>query len=78
VPSGREHRKITAEFLGWDIPGVHALMDAFAQIVPGGAHRAVGHDLKMLRFIESEYGKPGKTIWAMHILEDARIITRRK
>ena len=78
MPSGREHRKLSLELIGWDIPEVHALMDAFAGIVPGGAHRAVGHDLKMLALIEDLYGERGKIIWTMHILADAHIISRKK
>jgi len=70
VPSGRQHRKLTRDFLGWDLPEVHAVMDAAASFL-GGRHRVVGHDLTMLAIVEERFGRPGRIVFALHLLQDA-------
>lgn len=74
MPSGHQHRKLTREFLGWDIPEVHRIMDA-ASTYLGGRHRVVGHNLRALEAIELLFGRAGRTVAVLHILQDARIIT---
>lgn len=80
MPSGSQHRKLTTDFLGWDVPEVHRLIDAAASYL-GGRHRVVGHNLAMLRLVEELFGRPGRIVFTMHVLQDAGhfpTTTRRK
>jgi hypothetical protein len=69
----REHHRATLAFLGWDIPEVHQVMDAAAAYL-GARHRAVGHNLRALRAIEDLFGRRGRIIATVHILQDASIL----
>ena len=73
MPSGAEHRRITEEFLGWDIPAVHQIMDAAAAYL-GGRHRVVGHNLRAVQGIELLFGREGRKVAVLHMLEDAGVI----
>jgi hypothetical protein len=70
VPSGRQHRSLTRAALGWDIPEVHALIDAASSYL-GGRHRVVGHNLAMLRLVEEMFGRRGRLVFTLHVLQDA-------
>jgi hypothetical protein len=75
MPRLQEHVRLTREFLGWDIPEVHAAMDAATRFL-GGKHRVVGHDLRALRAMSELFGRRGLVIAAMHIFEDVGVIRR--
>lgn len=72
----REHHRATLAFLGWDIPEVHQVMDAAAAYL-GARHRAVGHNLRALRAIEDLFGRRGRIVATVHILQDAGILAVR-
>lgn len=67
---GDQHRRATREFLGWDVPEVHALIDAASSYL-GGRHRVVGHNLAMLRLVEDMFGRRGRVVFTLHVLQDA-------
>lgn len=77
MPSGPEHRRLTRDFLGWDIPEVHRIMDMAASYL-GGRHRVVGHNLRAFEAIELLFGRDGRIVATLHVLEDAGIITRER
>jgi len=64
------------DFLGWDEPGVHRLVDAASGYL-GGRHRVVGHNLKMAHVVEDLFGRPGLVVFTCHVLQDAGILVRR-
>jgi hypothetical protein len=49
-------------------------MDA-ASTYLGGRHRVVGHNLRMLQAVELLFGRHGRIIFTMHVLQDAQVIT---
>jgi hypothetical protein len=73
VPRGREHDEITARFLGWNLAGVHRSMDWAVRVI-GPGHQVVMHGRAAVQAMELLYGRPGRVIACMHVLEDLRII----
>jgi hypothetical protein len=75
VPTGRQHRKFTRSFLGYDLPAVHAYMDHPRAIaLLQGDHRRHGHDRKALRVITRLFGERGRAVYAVHYLQDAGVL----
>jgi hypothetical protein len=73
MPRAAQHDRLTNDFLGWNIKGVHRSMDWAVRII-GPKHQVVMHDSQALKAMEMLYGRKGLIIGAMHILEDLKII----
>lgn len=73
MPRVREHDEITGRFLGWNLPGVHRSMDWAVKAI-GPAHQVVMHDAGAVRAMELLYGRRGRVVACLHILEDLRIV----
>lgn len=48
-------------------------MDAASSYL-GGRHRVVGHNLSAFQAIELLFGRPGRIVATMHVLQDAGVI----
>lgn len=73
MPTGKEHDRITKRFLGWNLPHVHRTMD-FAVRVIGPGHQIVMHNRDAVKAMELLFGRRGRLIATMHILEDLHIV----
>ena len=75
MPSGRQHRKFCREFLGFDIAGVHRVMDDPGALRRYQArHRIKGHDLAALTYVTDRWGEAGRQVYAVHFLQDAGVL----
>jgi hypothetical protein len=76
MPSGRQHRKFCRDFLGFDIAGVHRVMDDPRTLRRFQArHRiAGGHDLAALAYVSRRWGAAGRQVYAVHFLQDAGLL----
>lgn len=52
-------------------------MDAAASYL-GGRHRVVGHNLAAFQAIELLFGRPGRIVATLHVLQDAGVIIRQR
>jgi hypothetical protein len=77
MPRGRDHDRITKTFLGWNLPRVHRTMDYAVRVI-GPNHQIVLHDRRALDAMELLYGKQGRVVAALHILQDLHIITEER
>ena len=73
MPRVKEHDKITSLFLGWNIKVIHRVMDYAVRIL-GPKHQVIMHDLKAVKAMELLFGRKGKIVACMHILEDLEVI----
>jgi len=75
VPSGRQHRRFCRAFLGFDIVGVHRVMDDPRSLRRYQArHRIDGHDLAALSYVTARWGDAGRQVYAVHFLQDAGVL----
>jgi hypothetical protein len=68
---------MTKKMLGWNIPAVHRTMDWSVRVI-GPRHQLVMHGASAVRAIEVLFGRRGKIIACMHILQDLDVEYKKK
>jgi hypothetical protein len=68
---------MTTKMLGWNIPAVHRSMD-WAVRVLGPRHQLVMHGASAVRAMELLFGKRGRIIACIHILQDLGVEYKKK
>lgn len=72
MPTGRQHDRLTNDLLGWNLPGVHRSMDWAVRVI-GPGHQVVMHGASAVRAMELLYGRPGRIVACLHILQDLKL-----
>lgn len=73
MPTGAQHDRITRGFLGWNLPGVHRAMDSAVKVV-GPRHRFLMHGAAAVRAMQLLYGRAGRVVAGLHLLQDLGIL----